>query len=71
MTVVASTFSNNFLSELHVKYFSRTFLRVNTFVRIICRINSDEQKTMRNLMIVLQLFPTVKLSKDSNCVEVQ
>jgi len=34
MIVVASTFSNNSLSELHVKYFPRTCLRLQHSSRI-------------------------------------
>ena len=42
MIVVASTFSNNSLSELHMKYFSRTSFRLQHSSRI-CLKNSAER----------------------------
>jgi len=43
MIVVASTFSNNSLSELHVKYFSRTSFRLQHSSRICLTVREHSQ----------------------------
>ena len=68
MIVVASTFSNNSLRELHVKYFSRTCFRLQHSSRIIHSTTSNKLVSVvsdadipAHELHLLHLFPLLLL----------